>query len=104
MWHLNEQQLERLKSLCRRYRVERLELFGSATGPRFDAEKSDLDFLVSFLRSDEVSASEQYFGLADGLELLFGRSVDLVDIRGARNPYFIAQALASRGEQPLYAA
>jgi hypothetical protein len=36
------------------------------------------------------------------LEQLFGKKVDLVDIRAARNPYFIAEALRSRVR--LYAA
>ena len=32
--------------ICRRYRVERLYLFGSAADGPFDSERSDLDFLV----------------------------------------------------------
>jgi len=41
----NRQELERL---CRRRGVQRIELFGSATGPDFDPAHSDLDFLVTF--------------------------------------------------------
>ena len=38
-----------LKELCRRYRVRRLDVFGSAATSRgFDPQRSDLDFLVEF--------------------------------------------------------
>jgi hypothetical protein len=36
------------EELCRKYRVIRLEVFGSAVGDSFDPDKSDLDFLVEF--------------------------------------------------------
>ena len=38
-----------LQELCQRFRVERLELFGSATRDDFDPDRSDFDFLVEFL-------------------------------------------------------
>ena len=41
---------EELRELCRRFHVRRLDLFGSAAGDDFDAERSDLDFLVEFER------------------------------------------------------
>lgn len=34
--------------LCRRYKVRRLALFGSALREDFDPERRDLDFLVEF--------------------------------------------------------
>jgi predicted nucleotidyltransferase len=37
-----------LERLCRRYRVSRLELFGSAAAGRQKRGESDLDFLVEF--------------------------------------------------------
>jgi uncharacterized protein len=37
---------EELRESCRRFHVRRFDLFGSATGDDFDAERSDLDFLV----------------------------------------------------------
>jgi predicted nucleotidyltransferase len=36
-----------IESLCRRYNVRRLEIFGSAaSGKGFDIKTSDIDFLV----------------------------------------------------------
>jgi predicted nucleotidyltransferase len=88
--------------LCRRYAVARLELFGSAGGATFDPARSDIDLLVLFARHEGLSPADQYLGLLADLQQLFGRKVDLVDIRGARNPYFLAQALKQR--HLLYAA
>lgn len=42
---LIEAQHGAISNLCRRFRVRRLELFGSAAGERFDEERSDFDFL-----------------------------------------------------------
>ena len=80
-----------LVDACRRHRVRRLELFGSAVRDDFDAAESDLDFLVEFERSDPHLAFEDYFGLKEELETLFGRAVDLVVASAVRNPYVRAE-------------
>jgi uncharacterized protein len=74
--------------ICRRFRVERLYLFGSATDGRFDSEQSDLDFLVALEEQPPSEYADNYLGLAQALEELFGRPVDLVTERSIRNPYF----------------
>jgi predicted nucleotidyltransferase len=96
-----QEHLSELRQLCERYRVRRLELFGSATSPRFDPSSSDLDFLVEFedLRQGYFDA---YFGLLESLEELFGKPVDLVMSRAVKNPYFLEGIQASR--TLLYAA
>ena len=100
---LVEQNRSQLVDLCRRYFVRRLDVFGSATRvTQFDAEKSDLDFLVEFLETDAMNPADQYFGLLEELERLFGRRVDLVSARSLRNPYFIKSVEATR--EALYAA
>ena len=76
-----------LKALCERRGVERLALFGSALRDDFDPEKSDLDFSVTFSPMSPERHAAAYFGLLDDLEGLFGRRVDLVEIRAVRNPY-----------------
>jgi uncharacterized protein len=83
-----ERVLPQLKRLCRRFHVERLELFGSAARDDFDPEKSDFDFLVEFDRTNRDAFSlRTYFGLKDSLEALLGRPVDLVEPGAIRNPY-----------------
>ena len=77
-----------LEELCVRYHVLRLALFGSATDETFDPERSDLDFAVEFASLSPGEHSESYFGLMEAMEALFQRSVDLVEYRPIRNPYF----------------
>src|SRR5437868_4983824 len=58
-----EQHLPKLRSLCRRFHVRRLELFGSAAREDFDPARSDLDFLVAFDRTHRDALSfRTYFG------------------------------------------
>ena len=91
-----------LRALCRRYRVSRLELFGSAATNVFDSSSSDLDFLVKYLPGSEEPWMGEYFGLKRDLEKLMQRSVDLVVIGAIRNPYFMKSASVTR--TTLYAA
>ena len=77
-----------LEQICQRRHVQRIELFGSATGPDFDAATSDLDFLVTFEELPLNSYADAYFGLLDDLQKLFHRPVDLVVESSIRNPYF----------------
>lgn len=81
-----------LAALCRRYAVQRLELFGSAAREDFDPTKSDVDFLVEFEDRGWEGSSNRYFGLLFGLEDLLGRRVDLVERSAVRNPHFLAVA------------
>jgi len=88
MTPLIEQNMPVLAVLCRRFRVKRLYLFGSAAGGGFRPDASDLDFLVALDESSPADYTENYFGLARELERLFRRRVDLVTERSVRNPYF----------------
>lgn len=94
--------LQDLEALCRRYRVRRLDLFGSATGPQFDPARSDLDFLLEYLPEAKEHYADAYFGLKEDLEALFGRKVDLVMVTAIRDPYFREEAEESRVQ--VYAA
>jgi predicted nucleotidyltransferase len=91
---ISSEDRESIAELCRRFHVERLELFGSATDARFDPHGSDLDFLVSF----EPGATDlnNYLGLVEGLEARLGKEVDLVIERSIRNPYFRKTVNATR--------
>jgi predicted nucleotidyltransferase len=96
-----EEQRDALAELCLRFHVGRLEIFGSAAtgGLRDD---SDLDFLVEFRRVGSMTPADQYFGLLEALEELFGRAIDLLTDRSLRNPYLISSVEKTR--QLLYAA
>ncbi len=91
---------ESVANICKRFRVERLYLFGSAVGAGFDPERSDLDFLVALEDQLPAEYADNYFGLAQALEKLFGRPSDLITERSIRNPYFRESVFAAR--QLLY--
>ena len=91
-----------LEDLCLRYRVRRLELFGSAAGQGFDPESSDLDFLVEFQQLRDNEYADAYFGLLEDLKALFHREVDLVVESAVKNPY-LRQSI-DRSRKLLYAA
>ncbi len=97
-----DEKLDSIAKLRRRYHVQTLELFGSATGKAFNPQDSDLDFLVVFQPCPPSDHYERYFGLVEALESLFGRPVDLVEAEAMRNPYFIRRVNESR--TPVYAA
>ena len=96
MTPLVEEKREELVRLCRRYRVGRLELFGSAAGDDFDPGRSDLDFLVQFEPCSPGEHYERYFCLLEALEDLFQRNIDLVEADAIRNPYFIRRVNETR--------
>ena len=81
---LIENNREAITELCRRHGVRRLEAFGSILREDFDTGRSDVDILVEF--DPAVSASfTNFLDLKEALEALFGRSVDLVELRAVRN-------------------
>jgi predicted nucleotidyltransferase len=94
---LIEERRAALAALCRRFGVKRLYLFGSAAGERFDAQHSDFDFLVAMHdRQPTGGYADRVLGLADALEQLFGRHVDLVTEESLRNPYLRSELEATR--------
>jgi len=86
--------------VCQRYGVRRLDLFCSATKGTFDSATSDLDFLVD-LGEYGPDVGTRYLELAEALDTLFGRSVDLMTVRTVQSAHFTAEIEASR--QPIYA-
>jgi predicted nucleotidyltransferase len=66
--------------------VRWLDLLGSAARGDFEPERSDIDFIVEFDRRAPQHPFDAYFGLKEELEAMFGRKVDLVELRAVRNP------------------
>jgi len=75
---LIEEHRAELNMLCEQYRVQRLDLFGSAAKGTFKPESSDLDFVVSFDDPGERGYARRYYYFAESLEHLFQRPVDLL--------------------------
>jgi hypothetical protein len=89
--------LEKIKAFCQRWKIVRLELFGSATRGELTAS-SDLDFLYTF--ADDARWGWKFIDACDELESILGRPVDLVSrssIERSTNP-FRKQAILSSTE------
>lgn len=85
---LSEHERARIACVCRRYGVRYLDLFGSATEPeRFEAQRSDYDFIVEFQNLSHADAFNRFMGLKLDLEAELQRPVDLLMERAIKNPH-----------------
>jgi predicted nucleotidyltransferase len=94
---------ERLAEFCRRWKISRLAVFGSAAQGKLRPD-SDIDLLVTFAPDADWSMFDHYRMEGELVELL-GREVDLVSNRAVQenpNPIFRRQIFGSAKE--IYAA
>jgi len=92
--------LDEMIALCIKRRVRRIAVFGSAARGDFDPATSDLDLLVEFQQMTPAQHADNYFGLLEDLQKLFGIEIDLLDPAPIENPYF-KQAI-EQGQVVLY--
>ena len=90
--------LDRLAEICRRYRVRRLALFGSALRDDFGPD-SDVDLLVEFQPGARTGLA--FFAMQDELSEAIGRAVDL-NTAGFLGPRILPTVLAEA--LPIYVA
>jgi len=79
--------IDKIKLLCKKHRIKSLYAFGSICSEKFN-ENSDIDLLVSFYPMDYADYADNYFTVADKLEEIFSRPVDLLSDKSLSNPYF----------------
>ena len=96
------EKLPQVVALCQSAGVRKLEAFGSVVRDDFNEETSDLDFLVELQEAPAIVYGRAYFKLKDGLEVLFGRSVDLLTIKSLANPYLRKRVFEEK--RAVYAA
>lgn len=89
---------KRIAQFCRRNRIRRLAVFGSAIREDF-GPASDVDVLVEF--EPDATPGLAFFGMEAELSEIFGRKVDL-NTAGFLSRYFRDRVLAEAEE--LYAA
>jgi len=93
--------LHRIRAACVRHGVSFLELVGSAARDDFDPDRSDIDVLVDF-PDGAADIFGAYMGLREELAEILGRPVDVITVRGVRNPLLLDSM--RRDAVRLYAA
>ena len=83
---ISEKNIERIKQLCKEYKVKNFSVFGSVLTDNFSSE-SDIDFVVDFEENDPLEYTDLYFQLKDKLEHLLKRQIDLIEERGIKNSF-----------------
>lgn len=77
--------LQKIKpELKRKFFVSSIGLFGSVVRDDFSPEKSDIDIIVDFSKPIGV----EFIDLAEYLEPIFKRKVDLVSKKGIKDKYY----------------
>ncbi len=92
----------KLTAFCRKYRIQKLALFGSVLREDFKPT-SDIDVLVEFEKG--YTPGLAFFAMPDELKEIFGREVDLLTYQGiksSRNP--IRRKAILESAQVIYVA
>ena len=82
-----ESKIEKLNTLCVKYKVKKLFVFGSIVKGNFNTETSDIDLIVEVENLPPEQKGEIIMKLWTELELLFSRKVDLITNMNLKNPY-----------------
>lgn len=80
--------LDKISALCEAHNVRSLFAFGSICTDEYN-DNSNMYLLVSFNPMDYGDYADTYFTLADKIESIFHRPVDLVTDKSLSNPYLI---------------
>ena len=80
---------------CENHKVDKLYLFGSATGKKF-SKNSDIDFLVKFNTIDLKEYFNNYIALKNNLKEILKREIDLVEVQTLKNPILIKSINSSK--------
>ena len=81
--------------------MRKLEVFGSILRNDFDPHRSDVDVLVEF-EPRVANSFANFLDLKEALEGLFGRPVDMVELRAVRNRRL--RRYIEQSKSPVYAA
>ena len=85
--NLIESHINDILNLCKAHRVKSLYAFGSVLTDNFNSE-SDIDLIVDFQQLDVLDYGDNYYNLKFSLESIFNRSVDLLEEKAIKNPFF----------------
>lgn len=93
--NLIQANIEKIKLLCSKHKVNKLFAFGSIVKDNFNKD-SDIDLVVDFNAIEVVEYADNYFDLKEQLELIFNRPVDLLEDNAIQNPFLKKQIDAEK--------
>jgi len=76
-----------INKLCSAYKVKQLFAFGSVLTDNFNKD-SDIDLIVDFEPIDVSLYADNYYDFKFSLQDILNRSIDLLEEKAIRNPYF----------------
>ena len=76
-----------IRKLCLDHNVKQLYAFGSVLTNKFNNE-SDVDLVVDFDPIDISLYADNYYDFKFSLQKILNRSIDLLEEKGIKNPYF----------------
>lgn len=83
-------------SLCEKYEVARMFVFGSVLNEDFSST-SDVDFLLSFRENLPIAQyTNNFFEIRAALKDLLKRDIDIITERSLSNPYLIQNINATK--------
>ena len=94
---------KKIADFCEKWKVSKLSVFGSITRGELRPD-SDIDLLVTF-RNDADWTMFDHFNMEEELSQIFGREVDLVNIKALEeneNPIYQREIIGSARQ--IYAA
>ncbi len=77
-----------IKVLCETHKVKSLYAFGSVLTDRFNKE-SDIDLMVDFSNMEVEDYADNYFVFKFSLQEMLQHTIDLLEEKAIKNPYFI---------------
>jgi hypothetical protein len=93
--------MDAIRAFCARHDIVRISLFGSVLRDDFRAD-SDIDILVEFAPGVRYGVSG-LVAMAEELEALFGRAVDLIDRKAIeQSANYIRRKVIMDSEQVIY--
>lgn len=85
--NLLSQNINMIIQLCKVHKVRRLYAFGSILTEKFN-DDSDIDLIVDFDNVDVADYADNYFDFKFSLQDILKRSIDLLEEKAIKNPYF----------------
>ena len=76
-----------INKLCSEHQVRQLYVFGSILTDKFNKD-SDIDLVVDFNPIDLSRYADNYFEFKFSLQNILRRSIDLLEEKAIKNPYF----------------